>query len=1002
MRQLKPSTTSKSLFSKKTTIRQHEHDYDFAVGSNIDGKEVLIQSDGKVNIQGSNVVADNNIAVNAKNIDIREAENRVYEQDFEQTKKSGLMSSSGIGFTIGSKKDTTETDQTKYYAAQSQVGSLNGNTTILAESQYHQSASAVTSVKGDVNIQAKQVDILAASDKYETNYKHIMEQKGFTIAVSTPIQQIINGVNAVSDSVKTVGESKNDRINAMSAANAGWGAYRTGQAVAKLGKSLQEMMANGTMPTEANVSVSITYGEQKNEETRYTQGTEANSSQVNAGGKATIIATGAGERSNINIVGSDVSGKAGTTLIADNDVIIHAQKQSYQERSKNKSSGYNAGVAVSYGSNGFAFGITAGGNYGKGYGNGDDISWRNSRIGNLNSKTMIISQNDSTIKGAQIMGKSVQINTKNLNIESLQDTMTYKGEQMNVSGQATIGYGASVSASYSQSKVNANYASVNEQSGIFVGDDGYQIYVKNHSDLKGAIVTSMDKAEQANKNRFITSTLTHYDIENHSDYSAKGFGLSGGFTIKGDFTIPLGGKPESTQTNQHDESMTMSEKDNRVIETIGDMGGKEMSSHQVEKPDTQRESNHDTQLNGIAGVLSQGNWGIAKGLATGVLGQVSTKGDEKSVTSSFISTKNIAITNSEKQQQLTGKTVDETRRAITQNNTHETLEKANIEQIKSDIERDLSIAQTFVNNLNEIGDKLHYEVEKNENNIVVKYKPESCNEPSCLQYFELDMEQLKNKESLTKDEAQILSRMYAHGIFNQTDKDRAEGGILYGGSDTLNNASLVVRKPYAGLAEELTYTVFERLRAGLDMPSILGASNASREQVTIWDKLNQYNQANPNDKVSLTHVAHSLGASSTKNAMNWANHKNINLKDTEANLVALGTSYPIHSDIQTGYFDSAKGLFGKTKLDYSIAPQDCVGTCLLIGRTKSTAENTNVGIPVLDLLPHHTLSYIKDKNVLNFYIKDEVKRNEKIHESQKIWNRDLNDSKYGPDFKTLE
>ncbi|MFA9500275.1 hypothetical protein ACERCG_07615 [Mannheimia sp. E30BD] len=87
-------------------------------------------------------------------------------------------------------------------------------------------------------------------------------------------------------------------------------------------------------------------------------------------------------------------------------------------------------------------------------------------------------------------------------------------------------------------------------------------------------------------------------------------------------------------------------------------------------------------------------------------------------------------------------------------------------------------------------------------------------------------------------------------------------------------------KPYAGLAEEMTFTIFERLRAGLDIPSVFGSSNASRDQATIWDKLNLYNAKNPYERVSLDHVAHSLGASSTKNAMNWAGYKDIDLNET--------------------------------------------------------------------------------------------------------------------------
>ena len=59
-----------------------------------------------------------------------------------------------------------------------------------------------------------------------------------------------------------------------------------------------------------------------------------------------IVATGAGKDSNINIEGSDISGKQGTTLMADNQVNIQASEQNHQERSTNKSSGFNAGVAL--------------------------------------------------------------------------------------------------------------------------------------------------------------------------------------------------------------------------------------------------------------------------------------------------------------------------------------------------------------------------------------------------------------------------------------------------------------------------------------------------------------------------------------------------------------------------------------------------------------------------------------------------------------------------------
>ena len=53
--------------SKTTEIRRHEHDIVQSVSSNIDGKTVnLIAGQGNVTVQGSNVVGENGLTVQAK------------------------------------------------------------------------------------------------------------------------------------------------------------------------------------------------------------------------------------------------------------------------------------------------------------------------------------------------------------------------------------------------------------------------------------------------------------------------------------------------------------------------------------------------------------------------------------------------------------------------------------------------------------------------------------------------------------------------------------------------------------------------------------------------------------------------------------------------------------------------------------------------------------------------------------------------------------------------
>ena len=355
---------------------------------------------------------------------------------------------------------------------------------------------------------------------------------------------------------------------------------------------------------------------------------------MNAGGKVNIVATGAGKASNITIQGSDVSGKQGTFLEADNDINITAAEQTHKERSTNKSSGFNAGVAMKV-SNGAAAGVTLGGNYGKGYGNGDETSYVASHVGDSQSKTVINAGGDANLIGSQVKGKRVEVNAQNLNIESLQDTATYKGKQMNVSGSVTAGYGVSAGGSYNKSKVNADHASVNEQAGIYAGDEGYDINVNKHTDLKGALITSTQKAEADGKNHFSTGSLTHSDIENHSNYSGSSFGVSG--SVAANFDTPFGkeGQAQSSKQAVDDDGNPIYRNDRGELTT--------------EAKNAQGKDNAKQLATGWDSLETSTGFGIGR-----------DKESQSSVTKSGINTANIEIRDQAEQLAKTGETVEQT------------------------------------------------------------------------------------------------------------------------------------------------------------------------------------------------------------------------------------------------------------------------------------------------------------------------------------------------------
>ncbi|HIE4199062.1 TPA: hemagglutinin repeat-containing protein, partial [Burkholderia cenocepacia] len=199
-------------------------------------------------------------------------------------------------------------------------------------------------------------------------------------------------------------------------------------------------------------------------------------------------------------------------------------------------SGSSASVGVSFtvgDKSGIAFTAGVAGN--RGNADGDSSTWTNTHV-TAGNQLAIQSGGDTNLKGAVVSGKQVVADVGgNLNIESLQDKDHYDSKQQSAGISASVcapplcAGKSSVAGSVGQTKMNSDYASVIEQSGIKAGDGGFQIDVKGNTDLKGGVIASSDKAVQDNLNKLTTGTLTHSDIENHASYDASSVGLSGGY-----------------------------------------------------------------------------------------------------------------------------------------------------------------------------------------------------------------------------------------------------------------------------------------------------------------------------------------------------------------------------------------------------------------------------------------------------------------------------------------
>jgi filamentous hemagglutinin len=511
-----------STFSSKTKIQRDVFKADNSISSTISGDTVMLEAGNDLNIRGSNIISDNGTVVNAgDNVNITAAEDTAYEFHMRKTKTSGL-STSGASVTLGSSSlNTTQTHNSTKQTG-STVGSVEGDVAIEAGKRYTQKASDVLAPQGNIDIRAEQVNIVAGQNTRNTTHETKFKQSGLTLAITSPVISAIQTAQQMTEAASDTSDGRMKALAAGATALAAKNAYDSTQ------KALSAAPTGNDVTDAANqaggINLSISIGTSKSSSTSIQTSTNVQGSQVMAGGDVTINATGADQYSDVNVIGSNINAGGNVSIKADDQVNLIAAKNTDTLNSKNKNS--SASVGISIGSNGLA--ITASASQGKGKANGTDVSWTETMV-EAGNKVSLESGSDTNLIGAQVRGNQVVADVGNsgegnLNIQSLQDTSTYDSKQKSTGISVSIPIGAGMaggSISSSQSKIKSDYASVNEQAGIFAGDEGFQVNVAGNTNLKGAVIASTEQAIFDNKNTLTTETLIVSDISNKAEYDAK-------------------------------------------------------------------------------------------------------------------------------------------------------------------------------------------------------------------------------------------------------------------------------------------------------------------------------------------------------------------------------------------------------------------------------------------------------------------------------------------------
>ena len=498
---------TRSGFLSSTTVTNLDETNDArALAASFSGDSVAIQAGRDIGVSGSNLVSDTGTRLAAgQNVAIEAATDTHSETHHEDKLKSGLFTS-GASITMGMRQQTTDQQGQSTSAAASTVGSTQGNVAIQADKAYTQTGSDVLAPQGDIALRGEDVDIVAAEASSRSEQTTEFKQGGITLAVSSPVISAIQTVQQMKDAA---GQTKDSRMQALAAGTAALAAKNAADAVA----------ANPAQAGGASISLSIG-GSQSKSQTVQTA-TTAQGSTVAAGGNVDIHASGAGEASDLIVQGSTITAGNNISLGADDAINLLAAKNTADQHSKN--SGASASIGISLGSQ---TGITVAASGSRGRADGSDVNWSNTHV-EAGNRLALQSGGDTTMKGAVASGQQVVANVGgNLAIESLQDTSKYDSKQQSLGGSVTIGPAPGVSISASQSKINSDYASVTEQSGIKAGDGGFQVTVDGNTDLKGAVIESAQAVVERGRNSLTTGTLTVTDISNRSVASAKSSGIS--------------------------------------------------------------------------------------------------------------------------------------------------------------------------------------------------------------------------------------------------------------------------------------------------------------------------------------------------------------------------------------------------------------------------------------------------------------------------------------------
>lgn len=521
----------KSLVKRESTNAVDDVTTTSVTGSTVSGKTVTITSAQNVTGQSAQIMGENAVSVTAGGkVELGADKSTTDGSSVYRHKKSGLLGSAGIGFTIGKEKHNIDEANHEEATVRNTIASTKGAVTIKANDTVHITSADIVAKEGAV-LDGSAVKLDGNVDHNHMTHDERYKKSGLTVSLGGAVA---NTLTSATRTIKQAGGRDDKRLAALELNEArkqlqdGYEAVDKAINGVKLrGPEGEVLKENGHSKRGAkniddaiNLSVSIGSTSRKQgqvvDTNTYQGGTLVSENDVH------IIARDA-QQSGIGLTGETVEAKK-LVLDSASDINLEAGKNTVDVNNTYKSSGWSVGAGISL-TGGGLLDINASGHMARQNGDTHQESYVPTKIKAV-ELAQLKAKRDTNIIGSTVSGKKVKVDTdRNLHIQSLQDVDNFKEHSksagFSVSSKPNF-KNPTGSINASVGRIDSKWKSVTQQAGIYAGEEGYNINVGNNTTLEGAVIKS--DAPKV-KNKLTTKSLEMKDIKNEAEYTYSNNGI---------------------------------------------------------------------------------------------------------------------------------------------------------------------------------------------------------------------------------------------------------------------------------------------------------------------------------------------------------------------------------------------------------------------------------------------------------------------------------------------